>query len=548
MKGSFRLVVVALVLLTGVSCQKSSQRINGISIKNSQQIRMNLSSEPATMDPRKGGDPISSHMHFLLFEGLTRLNEDGSLSLAQAESLDISPDGKQYTFHMRDTKWSNGEPVTAYDFEKSWKDILDPQFPSVNAHLLYPIKNAEAAKKGLVSLNEVGIAATDAQTLVVTLDQPTPYFLDVIAFCVCFPVNKATDESDPDWAYEGGERFVCNGPYHLTKWKHHNEIVAHRNSLYWEKEKVLSDSFHFSVIENESTAMQMFDNGELDIIGSPLSPLPIDALPSLIKKGVIKKKATAGSAMVVFNTLKFPFNNANIRKAFALAINREEIVRNITQLNELVATNVIPPILKSSRVQQFFKDHDVETARKLLDRGLKELGVFKEDLKEMTYYYAVSDVNSKVAQAIQQQFSKALGIKIKLEGVEFKVLMDKMMKRDYLIGQAAWWAQYNDPMNIFERFKYKENPKNYSHWENPEFIKLLDQSALESGDVRMATLERAEKIFIDDMPIAPIYHHDLCYLVQPYLNDVAISPIGDIYFQAIDVAKRFSSSELIAEK
>lgn len=548
MKGSLRLLVAALILLVGASCQKSSQRISGKLAKNSQQIRMNLSSEPATMDPRKGGDPISSHMHFLLFEGLTRLNEDGSISLAQAESVDISPDGRQYTFHMRDTKWSNGKPVTAYDFEKSWKDILDPQFPSVNAHLLYPVKNAEAAKKGLVSLNEVGIAAADAKTLIVTLHQPTPYFLDVIAFCVFFPVNKAIDESDPDWAYEGGDKFVCNGPYHLTEWKHHNEIVAHRNPLYWEKEKVLPDSFHFSVIENESTALQMFDNGELDIIGSPLSPLPIDALPSLIKKGMIKKKATAGSSILAFNTLKFPFTNVNIRKAFALAINREEIVKNITQLNELVATNAIPPILKSNRVQHFFKDHDVETARKLLDRGLKELGVFKEDLKEMTYYYAVSDVNGKIAQAIQQQIFKTLGIQIKLESVEFKVLMDKLTKRDYLIGQTMWWAQYNDPMNIFERFKFKENAKNYAHWENPDFIKLLDQSALESGDDRMATLEKAEQVFIDNMPVAPIYHYDLCYLVQPYLNDIALSPIGDIYFQDIDVAKKFSRSELIAEK
>ncbi|MGE0631600.1 MAG: peptide ABC transporter substrate-binding protein [Parachlamydiales bacterium] len=548
MKGSFKRIAAVVILLLSVSCQNNSQRASENITKESKQIRMNLCSEPATMDPRKGGDPISSHMHFLLFEGLTRLNEDGSISFAQAESVDISPDGKQYTFHMRDTKWSNGDAVTAYDFEKSWKDILDPQFPAVNAHLLYPVKNAEAAKKGQVPLSEVGIAATDAKTLVVTLHQATPYFLDVIAFCVFFPVNKTIDESNPDWAYEAGERFVCNGPYHLTGWKHNNEIVAQRNLQYWEKEKVQPDSFHFSIIDNESTALQMFHNGEIDIIGSPLSPLPIDALPSLIQKGMVKKKATAGSTILAFNTIKFPFTNPDIRKAFALAINREEIVKNITQLNELVATNAIPPILKSNRVRQFFKDHDVETARKLLDRGLKELGVSREDLKEMTYYYAISDVNGKIAQAIQQQIFKALGIKVKLEGVEFKVLMDKLTKRDYLIGQTMWWAQYNDPMNIFERFKYKENAKNYSHWENPEFIKLLDQSGLESGDVRIATLEKAEEIFVNDMPVAPIFHYDLCYMVQPYLNDITLSPIGDIYFQDIDVAKKFSRLELIAEK
>lgn len=548
MKISFRWVVALLVLVFGSSCQKRTKVPSADLVERNKQIRMNLSSEPATMDPRKGGDPISSHMHFLLFEGLTRLNEDGSITFAQAESVDISQDGKRYTFHIRDTKWSNGEAVTAYDFEKSWKDILDPQFPAVNAHLLYPVINAEAAKKGLVSLSEVGIIAEDAKTLVVTLHQPTPYFLDVIAFCVFFPVSKAVDESNPDWAYEAGDHFVCNGPFHLTKWKHNNEIVAKRNPYYWEKEKVLPDSFHFSIIDNESTALQMFHNGEIDVIGSPLSPLPIDALPSLVKEGVLKKKPTAGSTILAFNTTKFPFGNANIRKAFALAINREEIVKNITQLNELVATNVIPPILKSNRVQHFFKDHDVQTARELLDRGLKELDASKEDLKEMPYYYAVSDVNGKVAQAIQQQIFKALGVKIRLEGVEFKVLMDKLTKRDYLLGQTMWWAQYNDPMNIFERFKFKGNAKNYAHWENSEFIRLLDKSGLESGDAREATLEMAEKVFVDDMPVAPIFHYDLCYMVQPYLNDITLSPIGDIYFQDINVAKKFSRSELIADK
>lgn len=548
MKTISHLLFSIALLLIGGSCQQNTSKLSSKQPVKIEQLRLNLCHEPATMDPRKGGDIISSHMHFLLFEGLIKLNENGSLSLAQAESIDISPDGKIYTFHLRNSNWSNGDPVTATDFEKSWKDILDPAFPSVNAHLLYPIVNAEAAKKGLVPLSDVGIQAVDAKTLAVTLENPTPYFLDLVAFCVFFPVNKQIDEADPNWAYDAGDHFVSNGPYRLKSWKHNNEIVAERNPMYWAKERVAADRIHLSMIDNAMTALQMFENGELDIIGNPLSPLPVDALPILNQKGMLKKKPIAGTTMVSFNTQKVPFSNANIRKAFAMAINREEIVSNITQLNEQIATNAIPPILKNNRNREFFKDHDVETAQKLLELGLEELGINREDLKELTYHYTTNDLNNKIAQAIQQQISKVLGIKIKLEGMENKVFMDKLTKRDYLVAQALWVAQYSDQMNILERFKYKHNAKNYSDWENAEFIQLLDQSAFETGQKRLATLEKAEEIFLNEMPIAPIYHWEFSYMVQPYLNDVGLSPIGDVYFEDIDLAKNLRIHEHIAAK
>ena len=160
----------------------------------------------------------------------------------------------------------------------------------------------------------------------------------------------------------------------------------------------------------------------------------------------------------------------------------------------------------------------------------------------------ISDLNHKIAQAIQQQIAKVLGVKMQLEGIENKVFMDKLTKRDYAIAQAMWFAQYSDQMNILERFKYRDNAKNYSHWENAEFIHLLDQSAYETGDKRLATLEQAEEIFLDEMPIAPIYHWEFSYMVQPYLNDVGLSPIGDVYFHDIDVAKNLRSYENIAAK
>lgn len=524
---------VCCLALLATSCQKKPLKTDA----QERWVRLNLKNEPATLDPRKGGDVISSHMHFLLFEGLVRLNPDGSISPAQATSFEVSEDGMVYTFTMRDAVWSNGSPVTAHDFEKSWKDILDPNFPSVCAHLLYPIKNAEAAKKGSVSLAEVGIIAKDEKTLVITLEKPTPYFLDLISFCVFFPVNSQNDKEHPDWAYSNGEHFISNGPFILKEWKHNNEIVAMRNPSYWDSSRVRPDYIHFSIVDNEITALQMFENGQLDMIGEPLSPLPTDALPSLKRKGILHKYPVGGTTMITFNVDKAPFNNAKIRKAFSYAIDRDAIVKNITQMGELAALNAVPPILKNNRNRAFFNDSDRDLAKSLLEEGMKEIGISRERFKEHTYYYSSSEINHKIAQAIQQQWLDVLGVQIKIENLDHKVLMDKLVKRDYSCAQSLWCAQYNDQMNILERFKHKANAKNYPNWENPEFIRLLEASFYESGVKRAEVLEQAEEIFLNEMPICPIYHWDMAYVVQPHLDNVGITPIGDIVFEKLTIER-----------
>ena len=518
-----------ILSLFGVACQKKEP--TNISIR--QNMHLNLKNEPATLDPRKGGDVISSQMHFLLFEGLVNLNPDGSITPAQAQSFTVSPDGKTYTFLMRETSWSDGTPVTAYDFEKSWKDTLDPSFPSVNAHLLYCIKNAEAAKSGKAPLSEVGIDAKDAKTLIITLDKPTPYFLDLVSFCALFPVNTQKDKEHPDWALDASEHFTSNGPFILKEWKHNNQLIAIRNPYYWDSINVRPDSVHFSMIDNETTALQMFENGLLDMIGEPLSPLPIDALPSLQKTGTLIKHPAAATTIIAFNVDKAPFNNIKIRKAFAYAIDRESIVKNITQMGELAAVNAVPPTLKNNRNHAFFKDADTSLAKSLFEEGMQELGITRDAFKDISYYYFTSDLTHKVAQAIQQQWQKALNVHIKIENVEMKVLMDKLTKRDFAFAQSLWVAQYYDQMNILERFKCKANAKNYANWENPEYVRLLDESFYVNGTQRAEILEKAETIFLDEMPICPIYHWEDAYLVQPHLNNAELIPIGDLVFKTL---------------
>ncbi|MGB7128583.1 MAG: ABC transporter substrate-binding protein, partial [Candidatus Rhabdochlamydia sp.] len=234
-------------------------------------IRLNIKKEPPTMDPRKGGDVCSTQMHSLFFEGLVKVYPDQSIKLAQAESYEASENKLIYTFFLRDTLWSNGAPVTAYDFEQSWKDLLDPKFPSMSAQLFSPIKNADAAKKGLVSLDDIGIKATDAKTLVITLERPTPYLFKLLSFCAFSPVNIENDRKNPDWASHAGTSFVSNGPFRLEKWDHENQIIAIRNPTYRKTEDLHPEKIIFNIVENNEITLQMFEKGLVDIIGDCLT-------------------------------------------------------------------------------------------------------------------------------------------------------------------------------------------------------------------------------------------------------------------------------------
>ena len=439
---------------------------------------------------------IGSCMHFILFEGLTRLNPDSTTSPAQAEKIEISPDRLTYTFHLRDTKWSNGLHVTAYDFEKSWKDVLDPSFPSFNAHLFYPIRNAEAVKTGKLPLNSLGICATDAKTFVVHLERPTPYFLQLVAFCPFFPVSHIVDEKDPNWALSLTENFVTNGPFLLKEWKHNYEIIVEKNPNYWDAENVGVDQIELMMVASEMTSLQMYEKGDLDIVGSPAGRVPTEAIPDLIKKGLLNISPCAGSTFCTFNTKEYPFNNVHLRKAFSYAIDRQSIVDHITLLGEEPATALIGPAMRQNQNESFFEDGNLELARAEFALALDELEISAEELANLSFIYTASDLNNNVAQALQQQWLDAFGVWIKLQQYDTKTLMDMMVKGNYTFGLNVWIAQYPDPMNVFERFKYAQNAKNYPHWENEEYIALLENSAYDlTSEERAATLLKAERLF-----------------------------------------------------
>jgi oligopeptide transport system substrate-binding protein len=524
-------LLIALLALPVAGCQKRPEEK-----RSEQKVRFSINRPPTTMDPRKGGDVVSVTLQFLLFEGLTKIEEDGSISYAMAKRIDLSEDHKTYTFHLRNALWSDGSPVTAYDFEKAWKDNLNPSFPALNAHLFYAIKNAEAVKKGLLPLDAVGIRSLDAATFQVELSHPIPYFLSIISFSCFAPINRTIDEKNPEWALQAGDHFVSNGPFLLQSWKQSDSLDLIKNPLYWNAEQIQLDKIQVCIIDNEMTALHMYEHGELDMISSPLSPIPIDALEEYRKKGELTTLPEPGTTVCFFNTEQFPFNNVNIRKAFAYAINREEIINSITQLNEPIATGPVPPILKGKN-RLLFPDNAVKEARLFLEKGLEELGLASaKELGEINYYYFSTEVNRKIAQAIQHQWFEAFGLRVKLIQLDYKHLMESLTQRTFMVAQALWLAQYQDQMNILERFKSRINPKNYPGWENEEYRMLLETSNLApTAEERQKLLDRAEELFAEEMPASPIYHWNSALLVKPHLKVISTPPSGGLFFEKLSI-------------
>ena len=490
-------------------------------------IRINFNYSPLSVDPRKSSDPVTSTLSFMLYEGLTHLEEDGSISNALAEKIEISEDKKVYTFTLRPAMWSDGSPLTAFQFEAAWKRALSPSFPSRSSHLLFPLKNGHQAKLGQCSIDEVGVQALDETTLIVHLERPTPYFLDLTSYCAYFPVPYNGDEV-PNPNHSG--ELLSNGPFMLTKWKGEDEIRVVKNPFYWNSDTVTLEAITISIIENEETALKLFEKGELDMVGGLISTLPLDAIPSLKSSNLLFHKPLAGTTFCAFNVHAFPFHNAHIRRAFAKAICRKKITQELFQHYDDIATSIVPPILKENSCPML-EEKESLSAHEELELGLSELGLSKKEFPKVTYTYFSSELHRTLATAIQNEWMEVLGIEVEIQAVDFKTHLSKLSAQDFMIAQMSWISQYSDPMTFLERFEDKNSCKNYSGWENAEYREYLSASYYASQSGRQTLIEKAESILLEDMPCIPLYHFRSVYLKSPQLQGLFISPMGDIQFQ-----------------
>ncbi len=494
--------------------------------KASNTLRIAFNTFPLTVDPRKSGDFVSSTLICLVYDGLTRCQADGSPEFAIADQVDISPDKTVYLFHLRDASWTDGRPVTAYDFEASWKKIIDPHFPSICTYLFYSIKNCEAAAKGQRPLSDVAIQALDDKTLRVELERPTPYFLSLTSFPSFLPVPSHLTEAE----LEQPMQVVTNGPFRIGRMIANSEIDLVKNEAFWNKEAIKLQGIKISIVLNEATALQMFEQDEIDWLGGPFSPILPDAHESIRKKQELHFFPMAASTFCSFNTTRSPFNNGKIRKAFSLAINRIEIVEKVTQLGQKPATRYIPPNLMNNEEKELYPVYDPVLARIYLEQGLKELHLTK--LPTLTFMCRTSLIDKQIGQTLQRQWKDVLDVDIELEQTDFKTHHDKLHRRCYDFSLSYWIAQFSDPINILERFKDRDNPKNYPAWENPFFTKLLESAiSATTPQLRLQIIQAAEAFMADEMPIAPIYHWSNPSLCHERLHNISTTPSGGVLFE-----------------
>jgi oligopeptide transport system substrate-binding protein len=518
-------LLLTFLLLSFSGCSKQPQKKSI--------LRINFASEPSTLDPRRGGDVTSSTLQFMLYEGLVRYAEDPLKRLGVAKSIDISKDGLTYTFHLREAKWSDGHPLTAFDFEYAYRSMMDPSFPCPNANLLYLIQYAREVKEGKMAADAMGVIAADASTLIIQLSHPAPYFLDLLSFCVFSPVPKHLAEKDPQWTHSKRGALVSNGPFILSEWKHQASLLLTKNPHYWQQDSIYIDQILATLISNQNTSLEMFKQKELDILGGPFSSLPLDAAKELIKENGLTIRPSASTSFLSFNLLKTPFQNPHIRKAFALAVNRTLLTQNITQLGEAEATGLIPPNLKYPGQQIFNFHFDPDLAKYHLQQGLNELGITLAEFPPIEYLFSMNDIHQRVALAIQDGWRTHLGIEVTLRGVEQKIYLDKLSSKDFDISQSFLLAQFSDQMNVLDRFKYRDNPKNHPGWYHPKYEKLINNSLYLKGEERAQVLGLAEALLIEEGALSPLYHGTSCSLTNPSLKGVYLSEICSIHWQGV---------------
>lgn len=499
------------------------------SSKRHDALRMNIGGEPHTLDPRRARDLQSLTITKMFFEGLSRINPEERAELAMAEKVDISEDGKTYTFHLRPALWSSGETVTAHDFVYAWSKVLDPYFPADQAFQMFVIKNAKRCKDGKTVFEQVGIKALDDKTLQVELEHPIPYFLELTALPVYFPISQKIDEAHPRWSTDA-QTLVGNGPFKIKEWKHSDHLYAVKNGNYWDVSHVKLEKIELIMV-SEDVELKMYENGDLDWAGSPLSTLPVGALRGLKKQGQLQVKPFLATYFFRTNVEAEPFYHPLMRKAFALAIKRSEIVEHVTQGDQLPAMSFLPPSLGIQKAP-YFNDGDLAAAKALFEEALSAEGLTLETLPPISLMYIAGERNHLIAQSVQNQWRVAFGIEVQIQAVERKVFFDRITKRNFQLAVGSWTADISDSMNFLEIFKFKAGGSNNTGWENPRYRELLDLALNEGNEQkRRQIFQECESILMQEMPIIPLFHYTLLYVSKQNVKGVVLSHLGGLDFK-----------------
>ncbi len=535
-------ILSALALTGSLFLAGCGKRETPVSIGNREQIfHLGNLSEPTDLDPQI----ISSLQDFQivigLFEGLTAYNPSTAEPMPSlATHWEPSADAKTWTFHLRpEAKWSNGDPVTAHDFVWSYQRVLSPALGSEYAAMLFCLKNAREYLSGeLTDFSQVGVKALDDHTLQLSLDYPVPYLPGMVAHCVWYPVNRdailahgAMDQRGTRWTRPGN--LIGNGPFVLKEWSPNQVIILERNPLYWDNANVRLNAVHIYPIENSSTEEAAFRSGQLHAtVTMPQAKIAVYKNDPA-KRHLLKQYPQLATYFYRLNVARPPLDDARVRRALSMAIDRQQIIDAVARGDQLPAFSLTPPDTAGYTPPRVIQ-HDPEAARALLAEAGFPGG---QGFPKMELLYNTSEGHRALAEALQQMWKKELGIEIGLYNQEAKVWNDTMREKNYDIARYAWIGDYLDPSTFLDLLT-SENGNNQTNWANPEYDALVEQSRTAiDKEARFDLYRQAEAILMEESPIVPLYYYTNNQLQVPELkgfegNLLDIHPFNRVYLEA----------------
>lgn len=460
--------------------------------------------EPETLDPALITGQPEGRIVNALFEGLLRFDRHGKSIPGVASSWEVSPDRRTYTFHLRpEARWSDGRRVTAMDFVNSWRRTLDPVTASAYSYQLFAVEGAEdfASDRG-GDFGKVGVKATEEGTLVVTLRQPTPYFLDLCAFPTLYPVR--TDliaKYGDDWVKPGN--LVGNGAFLLKSWRINDKVTLNKNPLYWDAANVRLGSVEVLPISKANVAYNFYAAGQADLIMDK-GLAPPSLLDALKARPDFHAAPFLGSFFLRFNCAKGPFMDVRVRKAFSMAIDRKRITTKITRAGESTALSFVPPGIPGYQPPEGLPENS-EAARRLLAQAGYPGG---KGFPLTTYLYSEGELNEGVAIELQSMWKEVLGVTVQLARQEWKVYLNSLGSLDFGIARSSWVGDYPDPNTFLDLF-VTGSGNNRTGWSDSRYDGLIDKAAAERDPARrFAVLRDAEELLITEgVPISPLFFY-----------------------------------------
>ena len=479
--------------------------------------------EPQGLDPHVVTGVPENHIVRALFEGLAVKNPKTlEPEPGVAERWDISKDGTVYTFHLNpNAKWSNGETMTASDYVWSWNRALHPDTGSLYAYMLYPIVNSEAySKREITDFNEVGVKALDDQTLQVTLNAPTPYFLQLMDHYSTFAVHpetllkhgKMTDRFTP-WTRV--DNIVSNGPFTLEEWSLNRRIIIKKNEHYWDRDNVALNGVYFYPTENVISEERMFRAEQLHYT----AVVPLDKIPDYRQRpdSPYVQAAYLGTYYYLVNTDRPPVDNVLVRRALSYALDRDTLTRTVLQDTAIPAYSITPPDTLGYNPPQLF-DYDPAKARELLAEAGYPNG---QGWPGLEIIYNTQEAHRKIAVAVQQMWKRELNIDVTISNQEWKVYLNSVSQREFQVARRGWIGDYVDANNFLDLF-ITDGGNNNTGYASEEFDDIILNLApkAQTRDERYGLFYKAETMMMNEMPIIPIYTYTSKHLIHPSVEGI----------------------------